>query len=42
LENFYKFISGFLWFLDVLIGQNPRWKAPAVVMELFWKPISKT
>jgi hypothetical protein len=38
---FYKFISGFPRFSDVLIGPKPCWKPAAVVIKLFWKPISK-
>ncbi len=29
-------------FSDVLIGPKQCWKPAAVVMKLFWKPISKT
>jgi hypothetical protein len=28
--------------MDVMIGKTPRWKVAAVVIKLFWKPISKT
>jgi hypothetical protein len=39
--NFYKFLNRFPRLLDVLIGQNPCWKAAVVVIKLFWKPVSK-
>jgi hypothetical protein len=35
-------LAAFQGFLDVLIGQKPCWKAVAMLMKLFWKPISKT
>jgi hypothetical protein len=41
-EKCYKFISGFPRFSDALIGPKPCWKPAAVVIKLFWKPISKT
>jgi hypothetical protein len=41
LGNSYQFTSGFLKFLDVLIGQKPSWKVATVVIKLFWKPITK-